>query len=181
MIQVSFHSWLMRNGQNILPVHDPPCCHSRQWKGRPRPRNRAVVLTLLSRGRTAHSLFRIPIDLRNGSSCCVNIDSLLADLSRMRDVFDWYDTPMAHRKCPEVLLRGMQDIMKSMLPWVGESAVMGAAPARFSWSFDVDRQHESSRPPQTVATLRRASPASLPHGYTGHSTENDGSLQGAVL
>ena len=84
-----------------------------------------VASTLLPRGRTAHSAFGIPINVKEGQSCCIVKESGRAQLLRTADVIFWDEAPMAHRHCHEALERTLRDICGIDMPWGGKIVVMG--------------------------------------------------------
>ena len=84
-----------------------------------------VASTLLPRGRTAHSAFKIPINVKDGDSCYIDKESDRAKLLRMADVIIWDEAPMSHRHCHEALERTLRDICIPSLPWGGKIVIMG--------------------------------------------------------
>nr|XP_027096038.1 uncharacterized protein LOC113715934 [Coffea arabica] len=71
-----------------------------------------IAAILLPGGRTAHSHFKIPINLDESSSCSINKNSDLAKLIRETSLIIWDETPMAHRHGFEAVDRTLKDILK---------------------------------------------------------------------
>ncbi|MCO5556013.1 hypothetical protein L7F22_009557 [Adiantum nelumboides] len=53
-----------------------------------------IAALLLSNGRTAHSRFKIPIDVHNTSTCNIKVNSTLAELLRQTSLIVWDEAPM---------------------------------------------------------------------------------------
>lgn len=60
-----------------------------------------IVSLLLTGGRTAHSKFKIPINLDDNSTCDVSKQSYLADLLRKTDMIICDEMHMMHRNAFE--------------------------------------------------------------------------------
>ncbi len=56
-----------------------------------------IASLLLLGGRTAHSRFKIPIDLHNESTCNITQQMKVAELVREADLIIWDEAPMMHR------------------------------------------------------------------------------------
>lgn len=69
-----------------------------------------VAALLLPGGRTAHSRFKIPIDLNDDSTCNVQKQSDLAELFRHTDLIVWDEAVMQHRDCFAYVDRMLRDI-----------------------------------------------------------------------
>ena len=73
-----------------------------------------LACLLLPGGRTAHSMFKIPIDtLDHDSVCNIPKESLRADLLRMTEAVIFDECLMTHRHCFEALDRTFQDLRDS--------------------------------------------------------------------
>ncbi|XP_038695498.1 uncharacterized protein LOC119992778 [Tripterygium wilfordii] len=72
-----------------------------------------IASLLLPGGRTAHSRFKIPIDIHEESSCHIKKGTQLADLLNKTSLIVWDEAPMAHRLCFEALDRSMKDLFNS--------------------------------------------------------------------
>ncbi|KAI3965334.1 hypothetical protein MKW92_035012 [Papaver armeniacum] len=70
-----------------------------------------IASLLLPGGRTAHSRFKIPISLRENSTCDVSENTQLAALICAADVIIWDEAPMVHRYAFEALERTVKDLM----------------------------------------------------------------------
>lgn len=64
-----------------------------------------IAAQLLSGGRTAHSRFRIPLELTDETVCNIPKNSRLADLLRKTALIIWDEVPMQHRGCFEAVDR----------------------------------------------------------------------------
>ena len=76
-------------------------------------------------GRTAHSRFKIPINLNNNSVCNIRKQSGLAHLLCLAKVIIWDEASMAKRQAVEAVDRTMQDITGVRLPFGGKIMVLG--------------------------------------------------------
>ncbi|KAJ9566736.1 hypothetical protein OSB04_002702 [Centaurea solstitialis] len=76
-------------------------------------------------GRTAHSRFKIPLNLDNNSMCNIKKQSGAAQLLRVAKLIIWDEASMAKRQAVEALDRTMQDITGVALPFGGKIMVMG--------------------------------------------------------
>jgi len=70
-----------------------------------------VASLLLPNGRTAHSRFRIPIDLDELSICDIKRGTKLADLIVKTNLIIWDEALMTNRQCFEALDRSLRDIL----------------------------------------------------------------------
>ncbi|GKF13607.1 ATP-dependent DNA helicase PIF1-like protein, partial [Tanacetum coccineum] len=75
--------------------------------------------------RTAHSRFKIPINLENNSLCNIKKHSGTAKLLRVAKLIIWDEASMAKRRAVEALDRSMQDITGMRLPFGGKIMVLG--------------------------------------------------------
>ncbi|XP_050915005.1 uncharacterized protein LOC127129950 [Lathyrus oleraceus] len=66
---------------------------------------------LLPGGRTAHSMFKIPIPTMESSTCNIDKGSDRAELLKMAKLIIWDEAPMAHRFCFEAFDKTLKDIM----------------------------------------------------------------------
>ncbi|XP_076903435.1 uncharacterized protein LOC143558493 [Bidens hawaiensis] len=76
-------------------------------------------------GRTAHSRFKIPINLNNNSMCKINHQSGTVELIRLAKLIIWDEASMAKRQAIEAVDRTLQDIIGVRLPFGGKIMVMG--------------------------------------------------------
>ncbi|XP_074374046.1 uncharacterized protein LOC141714425 [Apium graveolens] len=75
-----------------------------------------ITATLMSGGRTAHSRFKIPIDLDEFSTCNISHDSNIAQLIKQTNLIIWDEVPMQYKYAFECLDRSLKDIMKAIDP-----------------------------------------------------------------
>ena len=90
-----------------------------------------IASLLLSRGRTAHSRFHIPINLNEDSLCSMKPNTHTANLLKETKLIIWDEAPMVHKHAIEALDRSMKDVLcpdKSLysgLPFGGKVVVFG--------------------------------------------------------
>jgi hypothetical protein len=70
-----------------------------------------IAAQLLVGGRTAHSTFKIPLDINDTSLCSITKNSKHADLLRQASLIIWDEIPMQHRFCAEAVDRTLRDIL----------------------------------------------------------------------
>ncbi|XP_050896603.1 uncharacterized protein LOC127103381 [Lathyrus oleraceus] len=70
-----------------------------------------IASLLLPGGRTAHSMFKIPIPIMESSTCNIDKGSDRAELLKMAKLIIWDEAPMAHRFCFEAFDKTLKDIM----------------------------------------------------------------------
>ena len=75
-----------------------------------------IAALLLPNGRTAHSRFRIPLEIHAESTCDIKMGTHLAELVCMTSLIIWDEAPMAHRFCFEALDRTLRDILQNRFP-----------------------------------------------------------------
>ncbi|KAJ3698202.1 hypothetical protein LUZ61_001907 [Rhynchospora tenuis] len=86
---------------------------------------------LLQGGVTAYSRFKIPLKLREGSTCDIKKNTNLAHLLRETSLIIWDEAPMSNRICFEALDRSMRDILGEVSesnrekPFGGVTVVLG--------------------------------------------------------
>ncbi|XP_050908631.1 uncharacterized protein LOC127122319 [Lathyrus oleraceus] len=80
-----------------------------------------IAATLLPGGRTAHSRFKIPIDIQPSSICGIEKKKDLANLIRVAAAIIWDEAPMTNKNCLEALDRSLQDICSNNAPFGGKS------------------------------------------------------------
>ncbi len=71
-----------------------------------------IASLLLLGGRTAHSRFKIPIDLHDESTCNITQQMKVAELVRKADLIIWDEAPMMHRQAFEAVDRTLRDLMQ---------------------------------------------------------------------
>ncbi|XP_047943100.1 ATP-dependent DNA helicase pfh1-like [Salvia hispanica] len=70
-----------------------------------------IASLLLPGGRTAHSRFKIPINVTKDSFCWIKQGSSLAELIVRTRLIIWDEAPMMHKHCFEALDRTLPDLM----------------------------------------------------------------------
>lgn len=90
-----------------------------------------IASLLLPGGRTAHSKFKIPLDLFEDSTCTIKQNTNLARLMIQADLIIWDEAPMTKRLAFEALDRTLQDIIgynrpeKAKQPFGGKTILLG--------------------------------------------------------
>jgi hypothetical protein len=84
-----------------------------------------IAALLLIGGRTAHSFFKIPINIHESSLCGIKKNSLLAALIKAADLVIWDEAPMQSRHIHEAVDRTFQDVRSSDRPFGGLCVVFG--------------------------------------------------------
>ncbi|XP_024196002.1 ATP-dependent DNA helicase PIF1-like [Rosa chinensis] len=79
-----------------------------------------IAANLLSSGRTAHSRFKIPLNVDASSMCSISKQSALARLIQDSTAIIWDEVPMTHRHVFKALDRTFRDIMDVELPFGGK-------------------------------------------------------------
>ncbi|KAK8462104.1 hypothetical protein SEVIR_1G150860v4, partial [Setaria viridis] len=90
-----------------------------------------IASLLLPGGRTAHSRFKIPIDIDETTICDIKRGTMLADLMKKTSLIIRDEAQMTHRRCFEALDHSLCDIMSEndvgmgLLPFGGMVVVLG--------------------------------------------------------
>ncbi|CAI9274635.1 unnamed protein product [Lactuca saligna] len=85
-----------------------------------------IASLLLPSGTTAHSRFKIPIDLNNKKSCDIKKRTFLGNLLQQTTLILWDEAPMSDRKCFEYLDRSLRDVLAcEEQPFGGISVLLG--------------------------------------------------------
>ena len=85
-----------------------------------------VAASIMSGGRTAHSRFKIPLTIENGSFCNFTKQSGTAKLLRQVSLIIWDEASMTKRQAVEALDNSLRDIMDRLeLPFGGKTVVFG--------------------------------------------------------
>ncbi|XP_076903521.1 uncharacterized protein LOC143558591 [Bidens hawaiensis] len=84
-----------------------------------------IASLLLTGGETAHSRFKIPINLTEDSICSFDPQSEVADLIKQTSLIIWDEAPMIHKHAFEALDRTFKDILKSDSLFGGKVVVFG--------------------------------------------------------
>ncbi|XP_062210318.1 uncharacterized protein LOC133911879 isoform X1 [Phragmites australis] len=75
-----------------------------------------VAALLLPGGRTAHSRFKIPLNIDDDTVCDIKRGTMLAELIHKTSLVIWDEALMTHRKCFETLDRTLRDIIGGQDP-----------------------------------------------------------------
>ncbi|XP_071738903.1 uncharacterized protein [Rutidosis leptorrhynchoides] len=70
-----------------------------------------IASLLLPSSRTAHSRFKLPIDLTDESMCNINKNTQMAKLLESTDLIVWDEAPMNTKRCFEALDHSLRDIL----------------------------------------------------------------------
>ncbi|CAN0904879.1 ATP-dependent DNA helicase PIF1 [Linum grandiflorum] len=90
-----------------------------------------IAATLLPGGVTAHSRFKIPIDVDHASTCSIKKGTSLARLMEQATLIVWDEAPMVHRLSFEAVDRTLCDIMNvpssgpNYKPFGGKTVLLG--------------------------------------------------------
>jgi len=90
-----------------------------------------VASLLLPNGRTAHSRFKIPLDIDETSICDIKRGTILAELLIETSLVIWDEAIMTNKQCFEALDRSLRDIMSqtnnkaNTIPFGGKVVVLG--------------------------------------------------------
>ncbi|XP_021980536.1 uncharacterized protein LOC110876681 [Helianthus annuus] len=85
-----------------------------------------IASLLLPSGRTAHSRFKIPLDLTDDSLCNIKKHTQLAQLLLETSLIIWDEAPMSDRRCFESLDKSLRDVLGNQdKPFGGKSVLLG--------------------------------------------------------
>ncbi|KAM0901693.1 hypothetical protein ACQ4PT_019811 [Festuca glaucescens] len=84
-----------------------------------------VASLLLPGGRTAHSRFKIPIDLDDNGVCDIRRCTMLSSLIESASLIIWDEALMTHRKCFEALDRTLRDVLSEHDPSLADEPFGG--------------------------------------------------------
>ncbi|UPX10330.1 uncharacterized protein EKO05_0000996 [Ascochyta rabiei] len=132
-----------------------------------------IAAVLLPGGRTAHSRFRIPLDIHDDSICPVAPGSELGRLLQAATLVIWDEVPMQHRYCFEAVHRMLQDVRSS-------PALFGGLPVIASGDFAqiLPVVRRGQRPAIVNACLQQST-LIWPHMTVLHLRQNMRVLSGA--
>ncbi|CAN0898455.1 ATP-dependent DNA helicase PIF1 [Linum grandiflorum] len=94
-------------------------------------RSQRIAATLLPGGVTAHSRFKIPIEVDHSSTCMIKKGTALAQLIQETTLIVWDEAPMVHRLSFEAVDRTICDIMNKPTtgpdykPFGGKTVLLG--------------------------------------------------------
>ncbi|KAM2613605.1 hypothetical protein TB2_028330 [Malus domestica] len=112
-----------------------------------------IASLLLPGGRTAHSRFKIPINITDCSVCEIKKGTHLAKLIIEAVLILWDEAPMNHKQCFETLDRSLRDVLKGSRPCF-DHLPFGGKPILFGGDF---RQILPVVPNGSVADIVEAS------------------------
>lgn len=84
-----------------------------------------IAAELLAGGRTAHSMFRIPIPIQEMSTCNIGKPTNAAKLIHDASIIIWDEAPMVHKYVSECVNRTLCDIMDCKDPFGGKVILLG--------------------------------------------------------
>ncbi|XP_076927002.1 uncharacterized protein LOC143590389 [Bidens hawaiensis] len=85
-----------------------------------------IASLLLPSGRTAHSRFKIPLDMTDISTCNIKKNTQLAQLLKETSLIIWDEAPMNDKKCFVTLDRSLKDLFNNChKPFGGKSVLLG--------------------------------------------------------
>jgi hypothetical protein len=86
----------------------------------------SIAASIMPRGRTAHSRFKIPLTIDDGAVCSFTKQSGTAELLRKASLIIWDEASMTKRQAVEALDNSMRDIMGRLgLSFGGKTIVFG--------------------------------------------------------
>ena len=85
-----------------------------------------IAATPLDRGKTAHSAFKIPLDLRKSDypSCSINRGTAKETVIENAKIIVWDEVTMTHKKAMEAVDRLFRDIMERDVVFGGKLVVL---------------------------------------------------------
>ncbi|XP_076935450.1 uncharacterized protein LOC143602118 [Bidens hawaiensis] len=84
-----------------------------------------IASLLLPSGRTAHSRFKIPLEVTENSLCHIKKNTQLAQLLTQTSLIIWDEAPMNDRRCFETLDRSLRDLFDCQAkPFGGKSVLL---------------------------------------------------------
>ena len=93
-----------------------------------------VASLLLPGGCTAHSRFKIPLDVHETSVCAIGRGTMLVPLIQRTSLVIWDEAPMSHRFCFEALDRTLRDLL-SAKELANAAKPFGGLPVLFGGDF----------------------------------------------
>ncbi|PKA47985.1 ATP-dependent DNA helicase PIF1 [Apostasia shenzhenica] len=84
-----------------------------------------VVASILPGGRTAHSRYKISINMKEATTCNISKQSTTADLLRRAKLIIWDEAIMARKCYIKALHKTLQDIIESEIRFGGKTIVLG--------------------------------------------------------
>lgn len=84
-----------------------------------------VAAGLLPGGQTAHSKFKIPLEICSDTICNISKQSALAELFQLTKLIIWDEAPMVNRYAVEALDKMLRDVNNNEFPFGGKVVVLG--------------------------------------------------------
>lgn len=84
-----------------------------------------IASLLLEGGRTAHSTFKIPLQVNDTTVCSITRRSHVYPLLRETSVIIWDEVPMQHKYAVEAVNRTIQDLLENNSPFGGITVLFG--------------------------------------------------------
>ena len=84
-----------------------------------------IASLLLEGGRTAHSTFKIPIQINDTSTCSFTRRSKIFALLRDTSIIIWDEVPMQHKHAVEAVDRTIRDVLGNNSPFGGITVLFG--------------------------------------------------------
>jgi hypothetical protein len=84
-----------------------------------------IAALLIQGGRTVHSMFKVPLQINDESTCHIPKNSEMGELIRNADVVIWDEAPMQHHHIAEAVDRTFKDVRNSEQPFGGLSIIFG--------------------------------------------------------
>ncbi|CAN1746384.1 ATP-dependent DNA helicase PIF1 [Linum perenne] len=125
-----------------------------------------IAATLLPGGVTAHSRFRIPLDVDSTSTCTIKKGTSLARLMKSASLIVWDEAPMVHRLSFEAVDRTLCDIMDTQVylssdtlttPSPNQTQLEAEYPTEFlnALAFNDMPEHQLRLKPYSIVMLLR--------------------------
>ena len=84
-----------------------------------------IASLLLEGGRTAHSTFKIPLQVNDTSFCSISRRSHIYPLLQQTSVIIWDEVPMQHKHAVDAVNRTIQDLLENNSPFGGITVLFG--------------------------------------------------------
>ncbi|GJW45845.1 DNA helicase, partial [Tanacetum coccineum] len=83
-----------------------------------------IALLLLPAGRTAHSRFKLPLDLTDESLCNIKKNTYAVSLLAETSLIIWDESPMNDRRCFEALDKTLRDVLDDLKKFFGGKTII---------------------------------------------------------
>jgi len=101
----------------------------------------SIVTLLLPLGKTAHSMFKIPIDADETSTCSISKQIELAQLIREASLIIWDEAPMTHRYTLDIVEHSLHDIYNKNQPFCGKMLIFRGDFKKYFWLLPRGAEH----------------------------------------